>query len=376
MRKMNMVKKTMAVIMTTAMTAAMAGCAGQTAATADTQTESAGDGAEGKESEAPAAGTESGAAAAGETERGESGRGDAAQRDITVGVIQMIDNGAFSDMRDGFVEEITGKYTGGEVEILDRNAQGDAAALNTICQEMADSGADIIATIATPATQAMVNMELDTPVFFIAVSDPVGAGVITDMEHPDKNATGTSNAIPVEDIFALSDQLTPGCETYGILYNTSEVNAVNTAANAKEYLEGAGLSYVEAVVTNSSEVQQAAQSLAEEVDAIFVPNDSMIQSAMPLVAEVAREAKIPVYGSSAVMVDSGAFATIAISDREIGAMTADMALEYLNGTSVEEIPSVVVPASDTVINKTTADQLGITFSDEVADSAVFVEDAR
>ena len=375
MRKMNMMKKTMAVIMTAAMAAAMAGCAGQTAAPADTQTESAGDGAEGKESEAPAAGTENGAAA-GETESGESSQGEAAQRDITVGVIQMIDNGAFSDMRDGFVEEITGKYTGGEVEILDRNAQGDAAALNTICQEMADSGADVIATIATPATQAMVNMELDTPVFFIAVSDPVGAGVITDMEYPDKNATGTSNAIPVEDIFALSDQLTPGCETYGILYNTSEVNAVNTAANAKEYLEGAGLSYVEAVVTNSSEVQQAAQSLAEEVDAIFVPNDSMIQSAMPLVAEVAREAKIPVYGSSAVMVDSGAFATIAISDREIGAMTADMALEYLNGTSVEEIPSVVVPASDTVINKTTADQLGITFSDEVADSAVFVEDAR
>ena len=139
MRKMNMMKKTMAVIMTAAMTAAMAGCAGQTAATADTQTESAGDGAEGKESEAPAAGTETGAAAAGETESGESSQGELAQRDITVGVIQMIDNGAFSDMRDGFVEEITGKYTGGEVEILDRNAQGDAAALNTICQEMADS---------------------------------------------------------------------------------------------------------------------------------------------------------------------------------------------------------------------------------------------
>ena len=43
-----------------------------------------------------------------------------------------------------------------------------------------------------------------------------------------------------------------------------------------------------------------------------------------MVTEVARDAKIPVYGSSAVMVDSGAFATIAISDTEIGAQTADM----------------------------------------------------
>ena len=44
---------------------------------------------------------------------------------------------------------------------------------------------------------------------------------------------------------------------------------------------------------------------------IFVPNDSVIQSAMPVVTAAAREAKVPVYGSSAVMVDEGAFATVA-----------------------------------------------------------------
>ena len=288
----------------------------------------------------------------------------------------MIDNGAFADMRDGFSEELTEKYTGGKVDIVYKNAQGDAAALNTICQEMADSGVDLIATIATPATQAMVNLETDIPVFFIAVSNPVGAGVITDMEKPDKNATGTSNAIPVEDIFALSDKLTPDCKTYGMLYNTSEINSVSTVENAKKYLDDQGLSYKEAVVTNSSEVQQAAQSLAGEVDAIFVPNDSVIQSAMPMVTEVARDAKIPVYGSSATMVDSGAFATIAISDTEIGAQTADMALEYLNGTAMEDIAAVVVPASNMVINQDTADALEITFSDEVQKEATFVKDAE
>ena len=68
-----------------------------------------------------------------------------------------------------------------------------------------------------------------------------------------------------------------------------------------------GLSYKEATVTNSSEVQQAAQSLVGSVDAIFVPNDSVIQASMTLVTEVARDAKIPVDGSSATMVDSGAF---------------------------------------------------------------------
>lgn len=296
---------------------------------------------------------------------------------LKVGVIQMIENGAFNDMRQGFIDELRAKgYTEDKLEIVYKCAQGDATNLNTICQEMADSGMDLIATIATPATQAMVNMETDIPVVFIAVSDPVGAGVITEFEHPDKNATGTSNAIPVGDIFALSDQLTPGCATYGLLYNTSEINSVNTVKAAKEYLDANGLSYVEAVVTNSSEVQGAAQSLVGQVDAIFVPNDSMIQSAMPLVAEVAREVKIPVYGSSAVMVSSGAFATIAVDDKEIGAMSADMAVKILDGTAVAEVPAIVVPASATVINQQTADALGISFSDDVAGSAVFVQDAE
>lgn len=296
---------------------------------------------------------------------------------LQIGIIQMVENGAFNDMRQGFIDELAAKgYDESKVKIVYKSAQGDATNLNTICQEMVNDKMDLVATIATPATQAMVNMESDIPVFFVAVSAPVKAGVITQMEKPDKNATGTSNAIPVADIFALSDKLTPGCQTYGFLYNTSEVNSVNTITDAKAYCDANGLKYVEAVVTNSSEVQQAAQSLVGQVDAIFVPNDSMIQSAMPNVAEVAREAKIPVYGSSAVMVTSGAFATIAVDDKQIGAMSADMAVKYLEGTKVEDIPAVVVPASSTVINQKTLDTLGITLSDEVKAEAVFVDDAQ
>lgn len=289
----------------------------------------------------------------------------------------MVENGAFNDMREGFIQELRDKgYTEDKLEIIYKTAQGDATNLNTICQSMVSEGMDLVCTIATPATQAMVNLKSDIPVVFVAVSNPVAAGVITDFAAPDKNATGTSNAIPVSNIFALSDKLTPGVKNYGILYNTSEVNSVNTVKDAKEYLDSKGIGYTEAVVTNSSEVQQAAQSLAGKVDAIFIPNDSVIQDAMPLVTEVARANKIPVYGSSAVMVQSGAFATVAISDKEIGAISADKAIAYFEGTSIENIPAEVVPASDTVINQTTADAIGAEIADDVKSSAVFITDGE
>lgn len=302
----------------------------------------------------------------------ESSSGDSGDK-TKIGIVQMADNGAFTDMREGFIAQMNSKgYDDSNTEFIYKNAQGDASNLNTICQQMVSDGVDLVATIATPATQAMVNMKNDIPVVFISVSDPVGAGILSDMNAPENNATGTSNAIPVEDIFGLADELTPGIEKYGILYTSGEVNAVNTANSAKEYLDAAGIGYEEIVVTNSSEVQQAAQQLCSECDAIFVPNDSVIQSAMPVVTAAAREAKVPVYGSSAVMVDEGAFATVAVSDTEIGAASADMAVEILQGKTAAEVPSVVVPATATVINKTTMEALGIAV--ESAEGITFVED--
>lgn len=303
-----------------------------------------------------------------------SSSGDTEGDKTVVGIVQMADNGAFTDMREGFIAEMNANgFDDSNTEFIYKNAQGDATNLNTICQEMVSEGVDLVATIATPTTQAMVNMKSDIPVVFISLSDPVGAGILSSLEKPDNNATGTSNAIPISDIVALADRLTPGIEKYGILYTSGEVNSVNTANKAKDYLDSIGVEYEEIVVTNSSEVQQAAQQLCADCDAIFVPNDSVIQSAMPVVTQVAREAKVPVYGSSAVMVNDGAFATIAISDTRIGEISADMAVDILaNGKTAADIPAVVVEATDTVVNKTTMDTIGVTI--ENTDGITFVED--
>jgi putative ABC transport system substrate-binding protein len=292
-----------------------------------------------------------------------------------VGIVQLLDNGAFEDMREGFIARMRELGHGEDSMTFDyKNAQGDMSNLNAICQGIADSNLDFIVTIATPPTQAMVNVGPKAPVFFIAVSNPVAAGVVTTMEKPDKNATGASNAIPVGEMFKLAARVTPNVKSFGFLYNTGEVNSVSTVKSAKAYLDETGAyTYKEAVVSASSEVQQVAQFLAGSVDAIFVPNDSMIQSAMTQVAEVAKAAKIPIYGSSAVMVNTGAFATISIDDRAIGARVADMAERYLKGEAVGDIPAVVISDFVTLFNKTTADAIGVELSEEFLKTSVLVK---
>ena len=291
-----------------------------------------------------------------------------------IGIIQLAENGAFTEMREGFLNRLAELgYSEDMLEVDYKNAQGDTGTLNTICQEMASSDKDIVVTIATPAAQAYVNQQSEIPLIFISVANPVAAGIMSSLDTPDHNATGSSNLVPVDAIFEMGAKLTPDVKNYGILYNTGEANAVTTVENAKAYLDANGYTYQESTVTNSSEVQQAAQALVGKSEAIYVPIDSMVQTAMPQVAQIARDAGVPVYGSSPVMVQSGALATVSTNDTEVGATSADIADQYFNGTPIEDIPAVALSNFITVINKTTADLIGVEIPDEFAD-AILIED--
>ena len=280
-----------------------------------------------------------------------------------VAFVQLVDNDAFTEMIVSFQNKL-GELTGGAVNFDIKNAQGDMSTLNSIAAELKTADYDLIVPIVTPATQAVVNAGVEAPVVFISVTDPVGAGVMTDMAAPDKNATGTSNVVPVDEIFTLAQTLTPDIQTIGILYCSGETNAVLTAEKAKAYLDTTDLSYEEVTVASSSEVQQAAQSLAGRVDAIYIPIDSTVQSAMPQVVEAANAAGIPVYGSDPVMVQSGALACVSVSNTQLGERAAEMAFDILQGKAVAEVPAEAMTSFQYVCSAAAAETLGIALPED------------
>ena len=245
-----------------------------------------------------------------------------------------------------------------------KNAQGDMSTLNSIASELKTADYDLVVPIVTPATQAVVNAGVTAPVVFISVTDPVAAGIMGDMAKPDKNATGTSNIVPVDEIFTLAGKLTPDVKNIGILYCSGEKNAVLTAEKAKAYLDTTDYTYEEVTVASSNEVQQAAQSLAGKVDAIYIPIDSTVQSAMAQVVEAANAAGIPVYGSDPVMVKSGALACVSVSNTQLGERSAEMAYDILNGKDVSEVPAEAMSDFQYVCSRAAADALSITLPED------------
>ena len=117
-------------------------------------------------------------------------------------------------------------------------------------------------------------------------------------------------------------------------------------------------------MASSSEVQQAARALAESVDAIYVPIDSTVQSAMAQVVEAANDAGLPVYGSDPVMVQSGALACVSVSNTQLGERSAEMAYEILQGADVSDVPAEALDTFQYVCSRSAAETLGVTLPDD------------
>jgi putative ABC transport system substrate-binding protein len=260
--------------------------------------------------------------------------------------------------RDGLEEA---GYVEGENLILNYlNASGDTANLQSMSENVTNSS-DYIFAIATPAAQAIANVEQTKPVLFSSVSDPVGAGLVENLEDPEANITGTTDAGPIEDQVALLQAVVPDAERVGIIYNSGEANSVSEAEKATATLEEAGIEVVEATVTSTNDISQIMSGLVnDDVDAVFTVTDNTIASAMSLVGDLALEAELPIIGGSKDMTLANGLTTYGLDYYELGKQTAGMLVEIIE--SGEIIPVESADALELVVNEENAETLGLDLS--------------
>ncbi|MGI6704223.1 MAG: ABC transporter substrate-binding protein [Clostridia bacterium] len=288
-----------------------------------------------------------------------------------IGIVQVVEHPSLSTIRESFVKGLEDRgFSEGDNIVIDyQNAQGEQANLKTICGRFANHRYDLIVAIATPSAQMAAGETSEIPVLFSACTDPIGSGLVDSMERPGKNVTGTSDLVSAKRIMELAQRITPGIRKVGALYNSGETNSAAVIADLREYAENNGMTLTEATVTNSSEIKQAAQSLAGKVDAIFLPIDNTVASAMSAVVQVAVEAKVPVYVGADSLVRDGGLATYGINYQALGDETADMAAEILKGTNAGDLPVRTIKDMEIYLNLATAEAIGITIPEDIINEA-------
>ena len=296
---------------------------------------------------------------------------EAASKDkVTVGIVQIVEHAALDVASKGFVDGMAAKgFKEGQNVVYDRqNAQADQSNLRTIAERFINNKTDLICAIATPAAQVVANATQDIPIVATAVTDYEAAKLVKSNAKPGTNVTGTSDMNLVEAQLDLILKLVPATKTVGVIYNSSEVNSQVQVDLLKGCAKAKGLEIKEATVNNVNDIQQAARSLLGNVQAIYVPTDNVLASAMPALAMVTEEAKLPVIAGEGGMVKSGGVATLGLDYYKLGKQSGEMAADILSGKAKpQDMPIQTQKEFNIIINEENAKKIGLTIPKEILD---------
>lgn len=290
---------------------------------------------------------------------------------VSVGIIQLTKHPALDAAYEGYKAGLAeaGFVEGENIKYDFNDAQGEKSNCQTIANKLVNNKSDMILAIGTDAALAAANATKDIPVLLTAVTDPVGIKLVTSMEEPGGNVTGTSDLNPCKDQIKLLTEILPEAKTVGMLYTSNEMNSKIQVDLATEAAKELGLKVEVATVSSTNEIKQVVNSLASKVDAIYIPTDNLLANAMVSVGNSAIEAGVPVFPGEENMTMKGGLATVGLNYFELGKQTGLQAAKILKGEATPATtPVEYAKVSDIItVNEKTAKALGITIPKEIMD---------
>ena len=289
-----------------------------------------------------------------------------------VGICNYVDDASLNQIYENIESKLAsiGSEKNVKFEIAYDNCNADPNVLNQIIANFVADKVDLMVGIATPVAMAMQSATKDNkiPVVFSAVSDPVGAKLVGELDKPGSNVTGTSDYLDTSSIMNLIFAVNSDVKKVGLLYDVGQDSSTAAIAAAKKYLEEKGIEVIERTGTTVDEVVLAAQALvSDKVDAVFTPTDNTIMKAELSIYEILSKAGIPHYTGADSFALNGAFLGYGVDYANLGEQTAEMIAEVLlDGKDPATMAVRTFDNGTATVNTETCEALGMSF-DEVSE---------
>lgn len=255
---------------------------------------------------------------------------------VKIGIAKIVQHEALDNIEQGIIDVV--KEAGFNAEFDLENANGDPNTAVQIASKFNAEKVNVAVGIATPVAVALATTIKDTPVVFGAITDPVGAGLVTSVEKGENNVTGMSDAIPTKEHIKLFKEIT-GIKTLGYIYTSNEANSISALDLVKEGCKEAGLELVTQSISTSAEVRQAAEAIINRVDGIYLTTDNTVFSALATLIQVFNNAKKPIFsGDVTGAMQGGIFMASGFNYYKAGRATGELVVKILNGEKPADIP--------------------------------------
>lgn len=282
---------------------------------------------------------------------------------------------------DAFKSEMSalGYVDGKNVSMAWSSVDGNVNLAPQMISGLLSKGPKVIVAITTPIAQAVAKQARGiVPIVFCGVTDPIGAGLVDSWENrPGSGITGTSDRWPYAEQLDLVKQFVPNAKRVGIPYNSGESNSIYAIEQINRLAKEKGLEIVPAVVTSTTEVYKAVESLlARGVDVIYTGSDNTIMAGFQSVLKIAYERRIPVIVGESANVERGGMATYSVDYSELGKETARLVDRILKGEEAGSIPVATFKGTTLFLNVKAAERMGVKVDPELQKKATILETKR
>jgi len=296
------------------------------------------------------------------------------EKTYKIGITQIATHPSLDAARTGFIDQMAeeGFIEGENVEYDYRNAERDMTLAATIAQKFISGPVDLIFSITTPSTQACVaaDKNKEIPIVFGLVTDPVAAGLVESWERPGGYVTGISDWTEMAPHLELILEVCPYVKRLGTIYNPGEINSLVQIAELKKAAPDFGITeIVEASAAGATEVIPATESLMGRADAIWIPTDNTIGTALEAVIKVCEQHKVALFIANPSHVERGVIGAVGINPYSLGKEDAKIAARILRGEKPADIPVKKCPVTDLYLNPSAAERMGVTIPQSALDKA-------
>ena len=288
-----------------------------------------------------------------------------------VSVSQVVDHPDLNATRMGLLEGLRAKgyEPGKNLEFSYEMAEGNPAQAVKIARELVSENPHVLVGIATPSSQALVSATRSIPIVFTAVTDPIGARLVKQLEKPGRNVTGLSDLSPIVQHVSLIKELLPEANSIGVVYNPAESNAVALIALLKTVSRDFGYKLHTEKALTIGDVESKAELLAKRSDVIYALTDNTVASGVEGLIKAANQEGIPVVAGATSYVSKGAIAGLGLDYYDVGVQTADYVAAILNGQKPGKLSVKTAQSSQLVVNLEAAQKLGVTIPESVVERA-------
>jgi putative ABC transport system substrate-binding protein len=289
----------------------------------------------------------------------------------TIAITQIVEHPALDSVRKGVIDELAAKgyLEPDTLKISYESAQGNPTTASQIARKFIGDEPDVVVAIATPSAQTMAAATKSIPIVFSAVTDPVGAKLVSNLEKPGKNITGTTDLLPIDEHLKLVKKIVPTATRLGTIYNPGEANSVTLVEMLKSAGDKQGLVTTAVAANKTSEVLSAAKSLVGKVDAIYLVTDNTVISAVEAVIKVGEQNKLPVIAADTDTVSRGAIAALGFDYYDVGRQTGEIVVQIFSGVAPGDIPVRGISKLDLHLNPGAAQRMGVELSPALLESA-------